>query len=100
MKFVRSLHSDLKKPISTDLQPFEENVMALAHPVRQTPAVEDHAPGSKGDGDAGPDPLPGPVDAPQQVPNNKIESEAHYRGDQDGRADQGVQEAHHHDAVH
>ena len=98
-KFVRPLQPNLKKPITANLLPFEENVMTPAHPARQAPAVEDHPPGDQGDGDARPDPHPVLVDAPQQVVNNEAAAEPHEHGDQDGRADQDVQGARHHSDV-
>ena len=84
-KFVRPLHPNLKRPITNNPQPFEENVMVPAHPARHAPAVEDHLPVSQRDGDAGPDPdpVPVPVVAPQQVPTNEAAAETLDRGDHD-----------------
>ena len=98
-KFVRPLHTDLKKPITANLQPFEENVMAPMPPTKQTPAVEDRSQGDQGDGDARPDPHPVTVEAPQQVVAEEVPEEPSDRGDRGGRADHDVQGACHQDAV-
>ena len=98
-KFVRPLHTDLKKPITANLQPFEENVMAPMPPTKQAPAVEVRSPGDQGDGDARHDQHPVTVEAPQQVVEEEVAEAPSDRGDRGGRADHDVQGACHQDAV-